>query len=209
MNAKSLIFDIDGTLWDSRALVAKGYNQYFRANGLGHLQVTAEDLTKLFGKTMEQIADQILAEIPVPERYGKMLACMETEQQVMAADPCQIAYPGVVETLKVLAEGHRMFIVSNSERGYPDLLLDKLGVRDLFEGYLCYGDTRAPKGENIRVLMERYGITDAVYIGDTQGDLEACEYAGIPFVFCRYGFGQPERFDAAIGTFGDLVEMLK
>ena len=51
MNFESLIFDIDGTLWDSRALVAEGYNIQLRAEGLGHLCVTAEDLKKLFGKT--------------------------------------------------------------------------------------------------------------------------------------------------------------
>ena len=42
MNYESLIFDIDGTLWDSRALVAEGYNIQLRREGLSHLSVTAE-----------------------------------------------------------------------------------------------------------------------------------------------------------------------
>ena len=209
MRPESLIFDIDGTLWDSRALVAKGYNVYLRSQGLDHLQVTADDLTKLFGKTMEEIADVILAEIPVPKRYETMLACMDKEQEVMRADPCRIAFPGVVETLEVLAKKYRLFIVSNAERGYPELLLEKLKLQHLFQGHLCYGDTQTCKGETIRLLMQRHHITNAIYIGDTQGDLEACEMAGVPFVFCRYGCGKPERFAAAIDRFPDLLEVLK
>ena len=49
MEFESLIFDIDGTLWDSRAMVAEGYNIQLRAEGLGHLCLKAEDLTPLFG----------------------------------------------------------------------------------------------------------------------------------------------------------------
>ena len=44
MNYESLIFDIDGTLWDSRALVAEGYNAQLKREGLEHLCVDAERL---------------------------------------------------------------------------------------------------------------------------------------------------------------------
>jgi phosphoglycolate phosphatase len=57
--------------------------------------------------------------------------------------------------------------------------------------------------------MERFGLTDAVYIGDTQGDLVASRKAGIPFVYCAYGFGQPTEWDAKIEEFSQLPEVLK
>ncbi len=65
----SLIFDIDGTLWDSRALVAEGYNIQLEREGLQHLFVNKEILKPLFGKVMTDIADVLLATIPVEERY--------------------------------------------------------------------------------------------------------------------------------------------
>lgn len=209
MKPESLIFDIDGTLWDSRALVAKAYNQHLRSCGMDHLQVTVEDLAKLFGKTMKEIADVLFAGIPEKPRYDLLRACMEQEHKVMQADPCRITYPGVVETLQELSKRHRLFIVSNSQSGYPQLLLDKLGVNHLFHGHLCYGDTQTCKGETLKILMERHRISSAIYIGDTQGDLEACEMAGIPFVFCRYGFGQPRRYDAVIDSFPELVKRIE
>ena len=64
MEFESLIFDIDGTLWDSRALVAEGYNIQLEREGLSHLFVTEEILRPLFGKVMTEIADALLASIP-------------------------------------------------------------------------------------------------------------------------------------------------
>ena len=209
MKAESLIFDIDGTLWDSTALVAKGYNRHLCAIGLDHLQVTAEELKKLFGRTMTEIADVIFAEIETPRRYEIMEACMAEEHVVLEEDPCRIAYPKVKETLEKLHENHRLFIVSNSQSGYPQLLIEKLGIGRLIEGHLCFGDTGTCKGETIKTLMARHGIENAVYIGDTQGDMEASYLAGLPFVFCRYGFGTPEKWEAEVDSFEGLLELFQ
>lgn len=205
---ESLIFDIDGTLWDTRAIVAKGYNVELGRMGRPDLFLTAEYLTSLFGKTSQEIADVIFAGYPREERLPLILRCMETERLVMEADPCEVGYPGVRETLLQLKKRYRLFLVSNSEKGYPELLIEKLGLEDIFEAHMCHGDTGLPKGDTIRILMERCGITDAVYIGDTQTDCEGAKKAGIPFIFCRYGFGNPERWDAAIDAITDLPEVL-
>jgi len=209
VKAESLIFDIDGTLWDSTVLVAKGYNRYLCAIGLDHLQVTADQLKTLFGRTMTEIADVIFAEIEVPRRYEIMEACMHEEHLVLEEDPCRIAYPKVKETLEKLHETHRLFIVSNSQSGYPQLLIEKLGIGHLIEGHLCFGDTGTCKGETIRTLMEKHNITDAVYIGDTQGDMEASYQAGLPFVFCRYGFGTPKKWDEEVDSFEQLLKLFE
>ena len=207
MMYESLIFDIDGTLWDSRALVAEGYNIQLRAEGLGHLCVTAEDLKPLFGKVMTEIADVILASIPEAERYELMDRCMETENQYLHDNPCEIGFPGIRETVEALAKKYRLFIVSNSQCGYPELCIDKLGLTEFITGHLCFGDTGAEKGVTIRRLMEKYDIQSAAYVGDTQGDYEATVQAGIPFIFAAYGFGNPEWWDAKIEKFEDLLSL--
>ena len=205
MEANALIFDIDGTLWDSTAIVARGYNDYLAEIGHRELSVTPSQLKKLFGRTMTEIADLLFPQFPEEARYAMMGGCMDREHVFLEADPCDVAYPGVVRPLKRLAENHDLYIVSNSQKGYPDLLIQKLGIETLIRGHLCYGDTGASKGKTIRTLMERYGIGSAAYIGDTQGALEATREAGIPFVFCRYGFGNPEHWDAVIDSFEELT----
>ena len=83
MTYESLIFDIDGTLWDSRALVAEGYNIQLRKEGLESLCVDAERLRPLFGKVMTEIADELFPHIPGPERYPLMERCMLTENRYL------------------------------------------------------------------------------------------------------------------------------
>ena len=207
MEFESLIFDIDGTLWDSRALVAEGYNIQLRAEGLDHLCTNAEVLKSLFGKVMTEIGDSLFASIPLPERYELMERCMATENRYLEENPCKIGYPHIKEVLTQLAKKHRLFIVSNSQCGYPELCMTKLGIEDLFSGHLCFGDTGTCKGETIKRLMDTHGITSAVYIGDTQGDLDAADLAGIPFVFCTYGFGQVTHHWKTIDKFDDLLHI--
>ena len=209
MRFESLIFDIDGTLWDSRALVAEGYNLQLRDEGLEHLSTDAETLKGLFGKVMTEIADALLAPIPAPERYALMERCMARENRYLQENPCKIGYPGIVEALEELSKNHRLFIVSNSQCGYPELCMDKLGIRQLIGGPLCFGDTGTPKGATIRVLMQRHDITSAVYIGDTQGDADAARAAGIPFVWASYGFGTPTGWITKADTPADLTDIFR
>ena len=204
---KGLIFDIDGTLWDSREIVALGYNDYLRQVGRPDLQVDAEYLKTLFGKTMTEIADIMLCSIEAPRRYEIMEGCMEREDAFLHADPCDIAFPGVRETLGKLKESYRLFVVSNAQCGYPELCIDKLGLGEYVQGHMCFGDTGASKDVTIRMLMEKHNVTDAIYIGDTQGDLEACRKAGLPFIFCAYGLGNADSYDVKIDRFEDLLTL--
>ena len=207
MKYESLIFDIDGTLWDSRTLVAEGYNIQLKEEGLEHLCVTAEDLKPLFGKVMTEIADTILATIPEEKRYDLMERCMATENRYLEENPCHIGYPGVKETVAKLAENYRLFIVSNSQCGYPELCMEKLGLTPYIQGHMCFGDTGTSKGKTIRTLMRKHNIENCAYIGDTQGDYEATVEADVPFDWCTYGFGTPDGYAEKIDRFEDLLNL--
>ena len=120
---------------------------------------------------------------------------------------CRIGYPKVKETLEELKKKYRLFIVSNSQCGYPELCIEKLGLTGLIEGHMCFGDTGTSKGQTILTLMRKHNIQSAVYIGDTQGDREACLEANVPFIFCTYGLGQAESWDAKIDSIDELLNM--
>lgn len=206
---ESLILDIDGTLWDSRALVAQGYNLQLRDEGLESCCVDAETLRPLFGKTMSEIADRLFPRFPEEIRYPLMERCMARENRFLESDPCRVGYPEVAETLRALSERHRLFIVSNSQRGYPELCMEKLGIASYISSHLCFGDTGVSKGQTIRLLMERENVLSAAYVGDTQGDLEAAEEAGIPFLWASYGFGAAARYAEKLDRFSDLLNLDK
>ena len=109
--------------------------------------------------------------------------------------------------MEELAKKHRLFIVSNGQKGYPQLAAKKLDVAPLISGYLSYGDTGTHKGETIRILMKEHNITSAVYVGDTQGDYEATAQAGIDFIWADYGFGKPQSCNDTIHCFKDLLNL--
>ena len=207
MKFESLIFDIDGTLWDSRALVAEGYNLQLRDEGLERYCVDAARLRPLFGKVMSAIADALFPDMPPQVRYPLMERCMARENRYLEENECRIGYAGIAETLCTLSKTHRLFIVSNSQQGYPELCISKLGLTGCITGHLCFGDTGTDKGTTIRILLEKYGISSAVYVGDTQGDMEATYAAGLPFVWADYGFGTPEKYDARISSFEELLTL--
>ncbi len=208
MKFESIIFDVDGTLWDSRALLAEAYNEQLREEGLSHIHVTAEKLRPLFGKTMTMLADGLFGEIPAPARYALMDRCiLRMDDHLERFAGPQIGYPDLRQTMETLAKSHRLYIVSNGQKGYPQLAAKKLGLADLISGYLSFGDTGTSKGQTILRLMKEEKIQSAVYVGDTQGDLEACQEADIPFIWAEFGFGVPESYYAKIGKFADLTEL--
>ncbi len=207
MKPQALILDIDGTLWDSRALVAQGYNLQLREEGLDRLQVDVARLTSLFGKMDWELGDALFPEFPVPQRYQLLQRCMDREKKYLAENDCRIGYPGIRAVLEQLRKKYRLFLVSNCQKGYPELCIQKLGLDDFIEAHLCHGDTGKAKGETIRILMEKHAISSAVYIGDTQGDCIAARDAGIPFVWASYGFGSPESWDAKLEKPQDMLKI--
>ena len=188
--------------------MAEGYNRQLQKEGMGHLQISVDTLKSLFGKPLPEIGRLLFTEIPdMKEREALIYRCTESQDRYLKENPCNVGYPETLETIQVLSKSHRLFIVSNSEQGYPELCMEKLGLTPYISGHLCYGDTHTPKGQTIRKLMETYDIKSAAYIGDTQGDYEATLEAGIPFLFAAYGFGQPEGWTAKIEKISDLLSL--
>lgn len=207
MEMESLIFDVDGTLWDSTGLVAQAWNRGLREQGLEVPELTAARLQGLFGRTMTEISDQLLPQFPAPERYRRMERCFAYEAETLRRDPCRIFYPGVVETLRRLHETHRLFIVSNCQTGYIELLIRKGGLEDCISDHLCFGETGRSKAENIRAVMSRNRVLRGVYVGDTQMDCTAAALAGIPFIWAAYGFGTADRWDWKLSCFSELTNL--
>ena len=99
MNPESLIFDVDGTLWDSVDLVVRGWNLALEEAGR-EPTCTPEGIRPLFGKTMDEIALAFLPDQGPEERRRLMNSCMAWEDRVMQDDPCEIFYPQVRQTLE-------------------------------------------------------------------------------------------------------------
>lgn len=201
---REIIFDIDGTLWDSRQVVADAWNQVVLARTGHHPGHTGESVGHLFGRTMTDIARRLFPDLPPEERDVLADACFRAENEALERTPGKF-YPGVLETIPQLARGQPLYIASNCQAGYIELVLRHSGLRDCFSGWICFDDTGLSKGENLRLLIERHRMDRPIYVGDTQGDWEACQAAGIPMIFAAYGLGE---VDAPLPTIHHFSELL-
>ncbi|MBR5317960.1 MAG: HAD family hydrolase, partial [Lachnospiraceae bacterium] len=200
----AIFLDIDGTLWDSTHIVSEAWNEVLSPKPEINFVVTPELLKTLFGKPLSEIAAAIFKDFPKEKQTELIDECCEREHEVLAVKS-GIIFDGVVDTIKELAKKYPVCIVSNCEAGYIELVCDKLGIKDYIKDGECPGYSGLGKGDNIKLVMERNGFKDIVYVGDTQGDYEATRIAGVPFVYCKYGFGNPEGYEYSIEKFSELL----
>ena len=202
----AIFLDIDGTLWDSTHIVSEAWNEVLSPKPEINFVVTPELLKTLFGKPLSEIAAAIFKDFPKEKQTELIDECCEREHEVLAVKS-GIIFDGVVDTIKELAKKYPVCIVSNCEAGYIELVCDKLGIKDYIKDGECPGYSGLEKGDNIKLVMERNGFKDIVYVGDTQGDYEATRKAGVPFVYCKYGFGNPEGYEYSVEKFSELLEL--
>ncbi len=208
----NLIFDVDGTLWDSTPIVAKGWNRAVAETGCSRAVITPQTLRREFGQPMDVIADHLFGDVTDKEKRQELLElCCHYEQKLLEENTEDISYPGMCAGMRKLAEGYRLYIVSNCQCGYIELVMRKNQITQLIRDFECFGNTGTSKGETIRILMERNGLKreESVYIGDTMGDYQASADAGIPFIFAEYGFGEAAGAAARIREFGELEAVVR
>ena len=202
-----LIFDLDGTLWDSAANVAESWNEVFQREYPSLPDLTKDDIHSVMGMTMKEIENALHSSIPAERRSEIFDECCRYEVQYLREHGGE-PYPLLRETMEeLIARGYTLSIVSNCQCGYIDAFLSSVGVADLFVDYEEWERTGLVKGENIRLVMERNRVSQAVYIGDTQKDQDAAQLAGIPFIHAAYGFGKVQAPDAVIRSLAELPDI--
>ncbi len=206
---KGIIFDVDGTLWDSAKPVAESWTLMLerRYPELARI-ITSDDMYRNMGKTKDAIGADLFPGLAPDKRDEVMDACMRYENEYLADHP-GVTYPNMKETLAALSREYGLYIVSNCQEGYIEALMAACGIASYISDTECFGATGRPKGDNIRLVMERNGLEKCLYVGDTAMDQEAAGKAGIPFVFASYGFGQASGAEAVIGSLAELPRAVK
>lgn len=205
---KGIILDVDGTLWDAAPQVAESWNVVIEQRFGAERCITAQDMYDNMGKTMDELGETFLPDMDKAEQMEAMEACMEYENRYLLTHPGAL-YPGVKETLAQLGPEYGLYIVSNCQSGYIEVLMESCGLREHITDIECFGNTRLPKSHNIRKVVERNQLEAAIYVGDTAMDAAAAAGAGVPFVYAAYGYGCVEEAAVRIGSFPELVEAAK
>ena len=211
---KGIIFDMDGTVWDSAENVAKSWTVKVQEAGYKDRIVTKEDIQGVMGKPMDVIADILFSYTKKGPERDKLRHACETYEVEYLRENGGMLYDGVIETwTKLKKMGYHIYIVSNCQAGYIEAFLGYFGIsygtkEDLVEDIECYGNNLLQKDENIRLLADRNKLTDACYVGDIQSDYEATTKAGLPFIHAKYGFGTIDAEVPGIDSFEELIKVV-
>ena len=200
----SLIFDMDGTLWDAADTYTESWNLVYRELGID-ITLTRAELSKMVGMDAKKVTDARLPGFS-PERQREIYAIVNEKRRQLLPINGGILYDGVVEGLKLLSTKYKLFILSNCAAGIIRVFIDWAGIDDYITDEIATGINLMPKHHNIRLLTDRHQLTNPVYIGDTLGDGEESRKAGIPFVLVTYGFGDTDDYDLKFGDFKLLAD---
>lgn len=210
MNSKnlSIIFDLDGTLWNSTGCACDIWNRVLEKHNDISFRMTKEKAEQLMGKTMEEIGKILFPELNDEARNAIVNEFGEEEVKYLTENGA-VLYEGLEDTLNTLSQQYKLYIVSNCQDGYVPAFLHSHKLERYFTDIEMSGRTGLDKGNNIKIIMERNHIESAVYVGDTDGDEKAARFVGIPFVYAKYGFGEVTSPDAIITNISELCDCIK
>jgi phosphoglycolate phosphatase len=207
VGSDALIFDLDGTLWDSNATCAAAWNRVLARLAIPYRRIEAGDVRAVAGKPHLEAIRAVFHDLDEP-RIQRISAETEREDNLAIAEHGADVYPGVRELVPRLRRRVPLFIVSNCQKGYIEVFLTWSGLGVHFVDFECWGNTGASKSENLRSVIERNGLRAPLFIGDTEGDRAAARDNGVGFVHASYGFGHVVDCDHRITRFDELEGLL-
>lgn len=208
MEPQLIVFDLDGTLIDSRADLAAGINHMRGHFGLAPLPL--ETVSGYVGNGVRKLVERSLQheKVDVDEALRINKAYYLSHLTVHT-----VVYPGVDEGLRRLADaGHRLAVLTNKPGAPSRSILQHFKLEGYFSLIMGGGDVEHLKPDPAGILhglrTTQMDSSCAWMVGDHYTDLEVARNAGIKSAFVHYGFGQERGIKptAYFASFPELVE---
>ncbi|WP_368073022.1 HAD family hydrolase [Virgibacillus salinus] len=152
---------------------------------------------------MNEISRKLFPTLCYKERL-QLEDCCEVEHSFLEKNG-GVLYQNVENVLKKLSQKYKLYIVSNCQDCYIETFYKYHKLEKYLFDFENPGRTALSKGRNIILVIDRNNLSNPVYVGDTEGDLEAARFAEIPFIYAEYGFGQVSQYDKVIESFEELL----
>jgi phosphoglycolate phosphatase len=206
---RAFLFDLDGTLIDSRMDLAQSVNAMLRETGRGEL--SADLIASYVGHGAGQLIASALGPGANEEQRREALAIFLEQYREHKLDFTR-AYPGVSEGLQALV-GCPMAVLTNKPERLSVEILEGLQLAQFFRA--VYGgdsfDTKKPDPSGALTILKELGAApaDSAMVGDSDVDIQTARNAGMFAVGVRYGFGQHNREKQPADLYVDsLAELL-
>ena len=188
-----ILFDLDGTLLDTLEDLKDAVNAALTQ--FGYPQRSLTEVRRFVGNGAARLMERAVPEgaDPVP-----VLAAFRAYYQAHCQEKTG-PYSGVIAALDALKEKYPIAIVSNK----PDSAVKAL-CADYFTGIFALGEQegtpRKPAPDMVHKAMEAIGVTDCVYVGDSEVDVKTAKNAGVPCLTVLWGFRDRAELEEAGAT---------
>lgn len=205
---KNIIFDLDGTLWDSREQVVQAWNNALKE--IKSITLSKEELTSLMGKTNDEYKKILFPDVDNDTANQYMKMCEIEEVKYLTKNGANL-FNNTIQTIKQLHKYYNLFIVSNCQDGYIESFLNHYKLNKYFNDIECNGKTGLNKTQNIELLIDRNKINNfnTCYVGDTKGDYESANNNNLLFIYAKYGFGKCQNMKYTINKIDELPYVLE
>lgn len=204
MNNIGILFDLDGTLWNTIIPTHKAANDIAKDNNLK--EITLDTIIDGMGKDKIYNAKNYYPEVDL----NKALELLDQSSQKCTEylkNKEAIIYENIEKTLQTLSKKHDLYIVSNSfDNDYINTFKSYLDVN--FKDFIAAGALNINKTEAIKLIIKRNNIDKAIYVGDTKLDYDSSKEANIPFIYAKYGFGNIDKYEYSINDIKDLISVI-
>lgn len=186
---KAIIFDLDGTLTDTLEDLFLSVNYALQSCGLP--ERTIEEVRRFVGNGVRKLIERAVPADTESTLLEKCYSAFRAHYIIHCQDHTCL-YPGVATLLMTLhAKGYRMAVVSNKLQSGVDELAHTFfhGLIDVAIGERP-GIPRKPEPEMVEEALRQLGVTndEAVYVGDSDVDLQTAANAGLPCISVLWGF---------------------
>ena len=198
----SILFDLDGTLWDTTIEVEKVWNEIALEYGL---EIGKNQIKNIMGLDKKEIIESLFKN---NNKDGNefITKCQEKEIEYLRENGGHI-YNNTIKTIIELANKYNLYIISNCQEGYIESFLEYYSLHQFFKDFECSGKTGMSKYENINSVLKRNNILKAIYVGDTQKDFESADKNKLPFIWAEYGFGNCDKYYKKIKDISELINI--
>ena len=212
MIPRSVIFDLDGTLVDSRLDLAAAVNRVL--GDLGRPILPDAQIVSFIGHGVDRLLERALGDAGLVDEARSLFERHYGEGLLVRTRP----YAGVDELVRRLSEDHTMAVATNKPGRWARAIVDGLGWAEAIPFVVGGGDVAhlKPAPDMAELLLEKSGRSrgDAVIVGDMEVDVEFARAAGLPCIGISWGFAGRERLQAAgadwiVDTAAEVEDLLQ